>query len=90
MKPFMPRVLSLNQTVERIRKNIRQRSILKIMNNILNNSYINHFGITTPLLQDFLTSAREYTPYTLEWHDRRIYDAEKSMKNITKPLIGVK
>jgi hypothetical protein len=31
------------------------------------------------LLQDFFTPVPDYTPYTLELHDSRVFDAEKAM-----------
>lgn len=61
-------------------------SILKTMYNILNVPYVNHFDITASLLQDFFTSEPDYTPYTLERHDSRMYDAELSMKKYNKTI----
>lgn len=54
-------------------------SILKTIYNILNVPYVNQFDVTASLLQDFFTSVPDYTPYTLEMHDNRIFDAEKAM-----------
>ncbi len=61
-------------------------SILKTIYNILNVNYVNQFDVTASLLQDFFTSDPDYTPYTLERHDRRIFDAEKSMKKYNKTI----
>ncbi|HLP71943.1 MAG TPA: hypothetical protein VK155_03510 [Bacteroidales bacterium] len=55
-------------------------SILKTIYNILNVPYVNQFDVTGSLLQDFFTPVPDYTPYTLELHDRRIFDAEKAME----------
>lgn len=55
-------------------------AILKTIYTILNVPYVNHFDLTASLLQDFFTDKPDYTPYTLERHDGRIYDAELSMK----------
>jgi DNA-binding beta-propeller fold protein YncE len=55
-------------------------SILKTIYNILNVPYVNQFDVTGSLLQDFFTSVPDYTPYTLEMNDSRIFDAEKAMK----------
>jgi DNA-binding beta-propeller fold protein YncE len=54
-------------------------SILKTIYNILNVPYVNQFDVTASLLQDFFTSVPDYTPYTLELHDSRVFDAEKAM-----------
>lgn len=61
-------------------------AILKTIYNILNVPYVNHFDITASLLQDFFTDEPDYTPYTLERHDDRIYDAELSMKKYHKTI----
>lgn len=61
-------------------------SILKTMYNILNVPYVNHFDVTASLLDDFFTSEPDYTPYTLERHDTRIYNAELSMKKYNKTI----
>ncbi len=61
-------------------------AILKTIYNILNVPYVNHFDITASLLQDFFTDKPDYTPYTLERHDDRMYDAELSMKKYHKTI----
>ena len=61
-------------------------AILKTIYNILNVPYVNHFDITASLLQDFFTNEPDFTPYTLERHDSRIYDAELSMKKYNKTI----
>lgn len=61
-------------------------SILKVIYNLLNVPYVNHFDITASLLDDFFTSEPDYTPYTLERHDERMYDAELSMKKYNKTI----
>ncbi len=55
-------------------------SILKTIYNILNVPYVNQFDVTASLLQDFFTPTPDYTPYTLELHDSRVFDAEKAMR----------
>jgi DNA-binding beta-propeller fold protein YncE len=55
-------------------------SILKTIYNILNVPYVNQFDVTASLLQDFFTSTPDFTPYTMEMHDGRIFDVEKAMK----------
>ena len=61
-------------------------SILKTIYNILNVPYVNHFDVTASLLQDFFTDEPDFTPYTLERHDSRMYDAELSMKKYNKTI----
>ena len=61
-------------------------SILKTIYNILNVPYVNQFDVTASLLQDFFTDVPDYTPYTLEKHDPRIFDAEKAMKKYNKTI----
>ena len=61
-------------------------SILKTIYNILNVPYVNHFDITASLLQDFFTDKPDYTPYTLERHDKRVFNAELSMKKYHKTI----
>lgn len=61
-------------------------SILKTIYNILDVPYVNQFDVTASLLQDFFTSEPDYTPYTLERHDSRIFDAELSMKKYNKTI----
>jgi hypothetical protein len=55
-------------------------SILKTIYNILNVPYVNQFDVTGSLLQDFFTPVPDYTPFTMELHDSRVFDAEKAMK----------
>ena len=59
-------------------------AILKTIYNILNVPYVNHFDITASLLDDFFTDKPDFTPYTLERHDSRVYNAEKSMEKYNK------
>jgi DNA-binding beta-propeller fold protein YncE len=61
-------------------------SILKTIYNILNIPYVNQFDVTASLLQDFFTSTPDYTPYSLELHDSRIFDAEKAMKKYNRTI----
>ncbi len=61
-------------------------SILKTIYNILDVPYVNQFDVTASLLQDFFTPIPDYTPYTLELHDSRVFDAEKAMKKYNKTI----
>ena len=61
-------------------------SILKTIYNILDVRYVNQFDVTASLLQDFFTSKPDYTPYTLEKNDPRVFDAEKAMKRYNRTI----
>ena len=61
-------------------------SILKTIYNILDVPYVNQFDATASLLQDFFTPIPDYTPYTLELHDPRVFDAEKAMSKYKKNI----
>ena len=61
-------------------------SILKTIYNILGVPYVNQFDVTASLLQDFFTPDPDFTPYTLELHDSRIFDAELAMKKYNKTI----
>jgi hypothetical protein len=55
-------------------------SILKTIYNILKVPYVNQYDVTASLLQDFFTPTPDFAPYTLEMHDPRVFNVEKSMK----------
>jgi DNA-binding beta-propeller fold protein YncE len=61
-------------------------SILKTIYNILNVKYVNQFDVTASLLQDFFTDKPDYTPFTLEKHDSRMFDADLAMKRYNKTI----
>jgi len=61
-------------------------SILKTIYNILNVKYVNQFDVTASLLQDFFTPTPDYTPYTLELNDPRVFDTEKAMRKYHKTI----
>ena len=61
-------------------------SILKTIYNILDVPYVNQFDVTASLLQDFFTPVPDFTPYTLEMHDSRVFDAEKAMSKYKKVI----
>lgn len=61
-------------------------SILKTIYNILGVPYVNQYDITASLLQDFFTNKPDFTPYTLEQHDPRIFDVDKAMKKYNQPI----
>jgi DNA-binding beta-propeller fold protein YncE len=61
-------------------------SILKTIYNILGVPYVNQYDVTASLLQDFFTDKPDYTPYTLEKHDGRVFDVEKAMKKYNRSI----
>lgn len=61
-------------------------SILKTIYNILDVPYVNQYDVTASLLQDFFTATPDYTPYTLEKHDPRVFDAEKAMQKYPRNI----
>jgi DNA-binding beta-propeller fold protein YncE len=61
-------------------------SILKTIYNILGVPYVNQYDATASLLQDFFTSNPDFTPYTLERHDPRVFDVEKAMKKYKRSI----
>ena len=61
-------------------------SILKTIYNILGVKYVNQYDVTASLLQDFFTGQPDYTPYTLEQHDERIFNVEKAMKKYNRNI----
>ena len=61
-------------------------SILKTIYNILNVPYVNQYDVTASLLQDFFTTKPNFTPYTLEQHDPRIFDVNKAMKKYNRTI----
>ncbi len=61
-------------------------AILKTIYNVLGVPYVNQYDVTATLLQDFFTSKPDYTPYTLELNDERIFDTNKAMKKYNRPL----
>ena len=61
-------------------------AILKTIYNILGVPYVNQYDVTASLLQDFFTDKPNFTPYTLEQHDPRIFDADKAMKKYHRSI----
>ncbi len=55
-------------------------SILKVIYNILAVPYVNQYDATASLLQDFFTDKPDYTPYTLEKNDERVFQVDKAMR----------
>ncbi|MCB0688596.1 MAG: hypothetical protein KDC53_18790, partial [Saprospiraceae bacterium] len=54
--------------------------ILKVIYNILNIPYVNQYDVTASLLRDFFTDKPDFTPYTLEKNDPRVFNVDLAMK----------
>jgi DNA-binding beta-propeller fold protein YncE len=61
-------------------------SILKTIYNILGVKYVNQYDATASLLQDFFTSKPDFTPYTLEMSDKRVFDSQVAMKKYKRNI----
>jgi hypothetical protein len=61
-------------------------SILKTIYNVLNVPYVNQYDVTASLLQDFFNSTPDFTPYTLEQNDQRVFDVHKAMKKYNRDI----
>jgi DNA-binding beta-propeller fold protein YncE len=61
-------------------------SILKSIYTILNIPFVNQYDATASLLQDFFTSTPDYTPYSVELNDPRVFDVEKAMKKYKRTV----
>ncbi|HZH36506.1 MAG TPA: phosphoesterase, partial [Flavisolibacter sp.] len=61
-------------------------SLLKVIYNVLNVPYVNQYDVTASLLQDFFTPVPDYTPYTLVYPDKRVFDPQQAMKRYNKTI----
>jgi YVTN family beta-propeller protein len=61
-------------------------AILKTIYNILGVRYVNQYDVTASLLQDFFTNKPDFTPYTLEKNDERVFDVTKAMKKYNRSI----
>jgi hypothetical protein len=61
-------------------------SILKMIYNILGVPYVNQYDVTASHLGDFFTDRPDYTPYTLEFPDKRVFDPTKAMLRYNKDI----
>ena len=61
-------------------------AILKIIYNILNVPYVNQYDATASLLQDFFTNQPDYTPYTLEFPSKEVFDPANAMKKFKRNI----
>ena len=61
-------------------------SILKTIYTILGVPYVNQYDVTASSLSDFFTSKPDFSVYTLENSDKRIFDPAKAMKKYNRNL----
>ena len=61
-------------------------SVLKVIYNVLGIGYVNQYDVTATLLQDFFTGKPDYTPYTLVFPDKRVFDSQKAMNRYNKNI----
>ncbi len=61
-------------------------SILKVIYNILGVRYVNQYDITASYLGDFFTGSPDYTPYTLTYPDKKVFDWDKAMEKFNRPI----
>ncbi|MFN5021147.1 MAG: alkaline phosphatase family protein, partial [bacterium] len=61
-------------------------SILKMIYNTLAVPYVNQYDVTASSLSDFFTSKPDLTPYSLEFPDKRVFDASKAMKRYKRDI----
>ncbi len=61
-------------------------SILKTIYNILGVQYVNQYDVTASYLDDFFTNKPDFTPYSLELNDNRIFDVNLSMKKYHRDI----
>jgi len=61
-------------------------AVLKVMYNILGIPYVNQYDVTGSLLTDFFTNTPDFTPYSLEYPDKRVFDWDKAMERYKQPI----
>lgn len=55
-------------------------SILKTIYNVLGVPYVNQYDATATLLQDFFTDKPDFSPYTLTFPSKEVFDPQVAMK----------
>ena len=61
-------------------------SILKMIYNILSVPYVNQYDVTASHLGDFFSSKPNYSRYTLEMPDKRVFDPTNAMKKYNRDI----
>ena len=61
-------------------------SILKTIYSILGVRYVNQYDVTASLLQDFFTEKPDYTPYSFEFPDKRVFDPQQAMNRYNRTI----
>jgi DNA-binding beta-propeller fold protein YncE len=61
-------------------------SILKLIYTIFNVPYVNQYDATATLLQDWFTDKPNYSPYTLLFPSRQVFDPQVAMKRYNRKI----
>jgi YVTN family beta-propeller protein len=61
-------------------------SLLKVVYNLLSIHYVNQYDVTASLLSDFFTDKPDFSPYTFEMPDKRVFDPQKAMNRYNKNI----
>jgi YVTN family beta-propeller protein len=61
-------------------------SILKLIYNILGVPYVNQYDVTASHLSDFFTDVPDYSTYSLEFPDKRVFDPTKAMQRYNRDI----
>ena len=61
-------------------------SILKMIYTIFKVPYVNQYDVTASYLGDFFTNKPDFSPYTLEMSDPRVFDPAKAMKKYNRNI----
>ncbi|MDE3184464.1 MAG: bifunctional YncE family protein/alkaline phosphatase family protein [Bacteroidota bacterium] len=61
-------------------------SILKAIYNILNVPYVNQYDATATLLQDWFTDKPDYSPYSLVFPSKEVFDPQQAMKRYNRNI----
>jgi len=61
-------------------------SIIKLIYNTMGIPGVNHFDITASDISDFLTTSPDFTPYTLEPSDLRVFDPAVALRKYNRNI----
>lgn len=61
-------------------------SILKVIYTLLDIPYVNQYDATASLLQDYFTDKPDYTPYTLVFPSKEVFDPQLAMKRYNRQI----
>lgn len=61
-------------------------SIIKTIYNLLNVPYVNQYDATATLLQDWFTDKPDYSPYSLVFPSKEVFDPQQAMKRYNRSI----